>query len=52
LTARVFESQIWNKRDREPPTDRRLLSEEFAAALHTMGRARGHLSAPAPLRLG
>ena len=37
---------VYALRDQQPPTDRRLLllSEEFAAALHTMGRARGHLS--------
>jgi len=33
-------------RDQQPATDRRLLalSEEFAAVLHTLGRAKGHLS--------
>ena len=33
-------------RDQQPPTDRRLLAvaEEFAAILHTIKRAKGHLS--------
>ena len=33
-------------RDQQPPTDRRLLalSEEFASILHTVRRAKGHLS--------
>jgi hypothetical protein len=33
-------------RDRQPPTDRRLLAlaEEFASILHTIKRAKGHLS--------
>jgi hypothetical protein len=33
-------------RDQQPPTDRRLLalSEEFASALHSMGRSKGQLS--------
>jgi hypothetical protein len=37
---------VYALRDQEPPTDRRLLavSEEFAAILHTLSRAKGHLS--------
>jgi hypothetical protein len=37
---------VYALRDQQPPTDRRLLavSEEFAAILHTLSRAKGHLS--------
>jgi hypothetical protein len=37
---------IYALRDQQPPTDRRLLvvAEEFAPILHTIKRARGHLS--------
>jgi hypothetical protein len=37
---------VYALRDQQPPTDRRLLAlaEEFASILHTIKRARGHLS--------
>ena len=37
---------VYALHDQQPATDRRLLalSEEFASVLHTMGRAKGHLS--------
>jgi hypothetical protein len=37
---------VYALRDQDPPTDRRLLavSEEFSAILHTLSRAKGHLS--------
>jgi hypothetical protein len=46
-TARLTPaSLIHTLRDQQPVTDRRLLalSEEFAAILHTLSRAKGHLS--------
>jgi hypothetical protein len=46
-TARLTASGlVYALRDQEPPTDRRLLavSEEFAAVLSTLRRAKGHLS--------
>ena len=46
-TARLTSNGlVYALRDQDPPTDRRLLavSEEFAAILHTLSRAKGHLS--------
>jgi hypothetical protein len=46
-TARLGASGLLHAlRDQQPPTDRRLLavSEEFASILHTIKRAKGHLS--------
>ncbi|MEA2543728.1 MAG: hypothetical protein QOH35_5094, partial [Acidobacteriaceae bacterium] len=46
-TARLTPASLIHAlRDQQPATDRRLLalSEEFAAVLHTLGRAKGHLS--------
>jgi hypothetical protein len=46
-TARLTPaSLIYALRDQQPPTDRRLLalSEEFAAVLHSLRQAKGHLS--------
>jgi len=46
-TARLTPSAlIYSLRDQQPSTDRRLLalSEEFAAVLHSLRRAKGHLS--------
>jgi hypothetical protein len=52
LTTRVSSARltasglVYALRDQQPPTDRRLLalSEEFASILHTVKRAKGHLS--------
>jgi hypothetical protein len=46
-TARLTPASLIHAlHDQQPATDRRLLalSEEFAAVLHTLGRAKGHLS--------
>ena len=46
-TARLGASGlVYALRDQQPPTDRRLLAvaEEFASVLHTIKRAKGHLS--------
>jgi hypothetical protein len=46
-TARLTPASLIHAlRDQQPATDRRLLalSEEFAAVLHSLGRAKGHLS--------
>jgi hypothetical protein len=46
-TARLTPAAlIYSLRDQQPPTDRRLLalSEEFAVVLHSLQRAKGHLS--------
>ncbi len=46
-TARLTPAALlYALRDQQPPTDRRLLalSEEFAAVLHSLRRAQGHLS--------